>query len=73
MGGKQSGAGADSNSPENGDQNLVRNEILMWVNVLRAVPGYPDKTELMSVAHAYNSLIPTMLAKGAGSRVRWTS
>ena len=60
-GGDQSAADAG-----NGDQKLVRNEILMGVNVLRAVPGHPDKTELTSVTHAYSSLIPTMLAKGAG-------
>ena len=54
----------EGNSNENG--NLVRNEILLGVNILRAVPGEPDKTELTSVTHVHSPLIPAMLAKNAG-------
>jgi hypothetical protein len=48
------------------DEKLVRNEILLGVNVLRAVPGEPDKTELTSVTHVYSPMIPKYLAKSAG-------
>lgn len=47
-------------------EKLVRNEILLGVNVLRAVPGEPDKTELTAVTHVYSPMIPLMLAKNAG-------
>ena len=64
------GGGGSSPSTLDGDhingEKLVRNEILLGVNVLRAVPGEPDKTELTSVTHVYSPMIPLMLAKGAG-------
>ena len=47
-------------------EKYVRNEILFGVNILKEVPGQPDKTELTSVAHVHSSLIPLMLAKNAG-------
>lgn len=47
-------------------EKLVRNEILLGVNVLRAIPGQPNKTELTSVTHVYSPMIPLMLAKSAG-------
>lgn len=56
---------ADSGVSEDGGK-LVRNEILMGVNVLRAIPGEPDKTELTSVTHVYSPMIPLILAKNAG-------
>ena len=47
-------------------RSWVRNEILLGVNVLRAVPGEPDKTERTSVMHVYSPIILLMLVKGAG-------
>jgi len=55
----------NSNSNGNGEK-LVRNEILLGVNILKAVPGEPNKTELTSVTHVYSPMIPLMLAKNAG-------
>lgn len=56
---------ADGNRSENGEK-LVRNEILLGINLLRAVPGEPEKTELTAVTHVQSPMIPVMLAKGAG-------
>ena len=56
------GYDADGDSGE----KLVRNEILLGVNVLRSVPGEPDKTELVAVTHVYSPMVPLMLAKNAG-------
>lgn len=47
-------------------KKFIRNEILLGVNVLKAVPGEPNWTELTSVTHVYSPLIPLMLAKNAG-------
>lgn len=55
----------DNNSNDNSDKR-VRNEILLGVNILKAVPGEPNKTELTAVTHVYSPMIPQMLAKNAG-------
>lgn len=54
-----------SNNP---NEKYVRNEILLGVNVLRTIPGEPDKTELTAVTHVYSPVIPLMLAKSAGMK-----
>ena len=54
------------NTEGNSGEKLVRNEILLGVNVLRAIPGQPNKTELTSVTHVYSPMIPLLLAKSAG-------
>ena len=56
------------NSPKSSSsgEKLVRNEILMGINILKPVPGEPNKTELTSVTHVYSPMIPVMLAKSAG-------
>lgn len=55
------------NSPKiSSGEKLVRNEILMGINILKPVPGEPNKTELTSVTHVYSPMIPVMLAKSAG-------
>lgn len=62
-------AGEEFSTHGDGDpagEKLVRNEILMGVNILRGVPGDPDKTEMTSVTHVYSPMIPSMLAKNAG-------
>jgi hypothetical protein len=56
----------DNTSDGNSGEKLVRNEILLGVNVLRAIPGQPNKTELTSVTHVYSPMIPLLLAKSAG-------
>ncbi len=58
----------DTNASIHGDEKkkYVRNEILLGVNILKAVPGEPNWTELTSVTHVYSPLIPLMLAKSAG-------
>lgn len=58
----------NTNSRINGEEKkkFIRNEILLGVNILKAVPGEPNWTELTSVTHVYSPLIPLMLAKNAG-------
>ena len=63
-GGKWSADKADNSG--NGNEKFVRNEILLGVNLLRAVPEEPNKTELTAVTHVYSPMIPSMLAKNAG-------
>ena len=67
-GGKWSGSTAadDRGSKGKNGERLVRNEILLGVNVLRSIPGDPNKTEMTSVTHVYSPMIPAMLARGAG-------
>lgn len=61
------GEWSEDNENGNGSSsNNVRSEILLGVNVLRAVPGQPDKTEITAVTHVYSPLVPQMLAKNAG-------
>lgn len=52
----------------NTNENYVRNEILLGVNLLKAIPGEPDKTELTAVTHVYSPMVPVMLAKSAGMK-----
>lgn len=47
---------------------FIRNEILLGVNLLQAIPGEPDKTKLTAVTHVYSPLVPLMLAKNAGMK-----
>ena len=54
------------NTKSSGGEKLSRNEILMGTNILRAVPGEPDKTELTAITHVYSPMIPQMLARSAG-------
>ena len=49
-----------------GGEKLVRDEILLGVNILKAVSAEPDKTELTAITHVYSPMIPMMLAKSAG-------
>ena len=60
------GEWSTSNAKSSSGEKLVRNEILLGVNILKAVPGEPNKTELTSVTHVYSPMIPLMLAKNAG-------
>jgi len=60
------GEWSTNNNNSNNGEKLQRNEILLGVNVLKAVPGEPNKTELTSVTHVYSPMIPQMLAKNAG-------
>ena len=55
-----------SNSHGNNNEKRVRNEILLGVNILKAIPGEPNKTEMTTVAHVHSTMIPLMLAKNAG-------
>lgn len=65
-GGKWNANNNNNNNVSSSGEKLVRNEILLGVNVLKAVPGEPNKTELTAVSHVYSSMIPLMLAKNAG-------
>ena len=62
LGGRDAGAGADASG------RVVRSEILLGANVLRAVPGDPRATELTTATHLRCPLVPPLLAKGAGVR-----
>lgn len=53
-------------SASDSGEKLVRNEILLGVNVLKSIPGEPGRTELTAVTHVYSPMIPLMLAKNAG-------
>ena len=53
---------------DNTGENYVRNEILLGVNLLKAIPDEPDKTELTAVTHVYSPMVPVMLAKSAGMK-----
>ena len=61
------GKWALSNSNDSGEK-YVRNEILLGVNLLKAIPGEPNKTELTAVTHVYSPMVPLMLAKSAGMK-----
>jgi len=65
-GGEWGAENKENDDKSKNGEKLVRNEILLGVNVLRAVPGEPNKTELTSVTHVYSPMIPLMLAKNAG-------
>ncbi len=65
-GGKWNAGEKSNNSNIHNGEKFVRNEILLGVNILKAVPGEPNKTELTSVTHVYSPMIPLMLAKNAG-------
>jgi len=66
MGGEWGAENKENDNKSKNGEKLVRNEILLGVNVLREVPGEPNKTELTSVTHVYSPMIPLMLAKNAG-------
>jgi hypothetical protein len=61
------GKWAPANNGNSGDK-FVRNEILLGVNLLQAIPGEPDKTKLTAVTHVYSPMVPLMLAKSAGMK-----
>eukprot|EP00816_Leptocylindrus_hargravesii_P005478 CAMPEP_0196821594 /NCGR_PEP_ID=MMETSP1362-20130617/79984_1 /TAXON_ID=163516 /ORGANISM="Leptocylindrus danicus, Strain CCMP1856" /LENGTH=359 /DNA_ID=CAMNT_0042200837 /DNA_START=110 /DNA_END=1186 /DNA_ORIENTATION=+ len=44
----------------------LRSEILLGVNVLRAIEGEPNKTDLTSVTHVNSPLVPALAAKKVG-------
>jgi hypothetical protein len=56
--------GGDWNSE--GDGDLTRSEILLGVNLVRPVPGHPNKSEVTAVTHVHSPSIPTMLAGTVG-------
>jgi len=57
------GAGEASGGDE---EEMIRSEILLGINVLRTIPGEPDKTEVTAVTHVYSPSVPTMLAGTVG-------
>ena len=66
-GGKASNAKSDSNDDDDDDkEEMTRSEILLGVNLLRSIPGEPDKTEVTAVTHVYSPSVPKMLAGSVG-------
>jgi hypothetical protein len=61
VGGGQWNSGSDDEEEE-----MIRSEILLGVNLLRSIPGEPDKTELTAVTHVYLPSVPLMLAGTVG-------
>lgn len=57
------GANEASNTDE---EEMIRSEILLGVNLLRTIPGEPEKTEVTAVTHVYSPSVPTMLAGTVG-------
>jgi len=58
-----------------GGDEFIRSEILLGVNVIRAVPGHPGKSEVTAVTHCNSPSVPRALAgkigvKGAVDFVR---
>eukprot|EP00978_Attheya_sp_CCMP212_P012222 scaffold30393_cov47-Attheya_sp.AAC.1 len=58
--------GGDWSSEGDGDGDLTRSEILLGVNLVRPVPGHPNKSEVTAVTHVHSPSIPTMLAGTVG-------
>ena len=58
--------GGSGDGATNEEEEMIRSEILLGVNLLRSIPGEPDKTEVTSVTHVYSPSVPTMLAGTVG-------
>ena len=53
-------------SSDGGDERLIRSEILLGVNIVRSIPGQPQRAEVTAVTHCNSPSIPTMLAGKIG-------
>ncbi len=60
---KARGGGSSSDKEE---EEMIRSEILLGVNLLRNIPGEPEKTEITTVTHVYSPSVPAMLAGSVG-------
>ena len=58
-------AHADENNSDE-DPKVIHSEMLMGVNVIRAVEGEPDRCILITLNHLKSPMIPMMLAKKLG-------
>ena len=56
----------EENEQKASDEEMTRSEILLGVNLLRSIPGEPNKTEVTAVTHVYSPSVPTMLAGTVG-------
>jgi len=48
------------------DSTMLRSEILMGVNVLRAIEGHPDQCLVITVNHLKSPMVPLFLGKKLG-------
>uniref|UniRef100_A0A7S2A132 START domain-containing protein n=1 Tax=Trieres chinensis TaxID=1514140 RepID=A0A7S2A132_TRICV len=48
------------------DESYIRSEILLGVNLIRPIPGHPQKAEVTAVTHCNSPSVPTMLAGKVG-------
>jgi len=53
-------------SQSKGDSANIRSEILLGVNVIRSIPGEPNKSDLVCVTHVNSPIVPKLLAKKLG-------
>jgi len=58
--------GGKSVNEDNDEAEFIRSEILLGVNLLRSVPGEPNKTEVTAVTHVNTPNLPKMLAGAVG-------
>ena len=54
------------NSDESEESERTRSEILLGMNLVRSVPGQPNKTEVTAVTHCNSPSVPKMLATSVG-------
>merc|ERR1711957_78038 len=57
--------GNDENNSNKNKSEMTRSEILLGVNLLRSVPGQPNKTEVTAVTHV-KAGVPAMVATKIG-------
>ncbi len=58
--------GPKTGGDSSGDEEIIRSEILMGMNLIRSIPGCPDKAEVTAVTHCNSPSVPTMLAGSVG-------
>eukprot|EP00957_Ditylum_brightwellii_P089673 6829001-Ditylum_brightwellii.AAC.1 len=62
MSGGKWGSIASTTSSGCDDNDSIRSEILLGINLAREVPGHKDKTEVVAVTHVNSPSVPLMLA-----------
>lgn len=55
-----------SDSSGTNQEERIRSEILLGVNLIRSIPGDPNKCEVTAVTHCNSPSVPTMLASSIG-------
>lgn len=61
-----SGGKWGSSNTGDGSEEKIRSEILMGINLIRSIPGQPEKSEYTAVTHCNSPSVPKMLAGTVG-------